>query len=249
MNNNKKTIEICAQSITSALAAQEGGANRIELCTALEVGGLTPSAATIVEAKRLLTIDICVLIRPRAGDFLYSDIEFEIIKKDILFCKEQGIQGVVVGILKENKEFDMDKMRELATLARPMQVACHRAFDQTPDGFAALEQLIELGYDRVLTCGQAENVAAGKEKLKQLVEKAQCRIAIMPGNGVTVENIADIISYTQVKDIHITAKELIISRMKGINDGLFGIKDSINNNYYETSLEIVKKAVEIVKNL
>ena len=243
MNNNKITLEICAQSITSAIAAQEGGANRIELCTALEVGGLTPSAATIIECKRLLTIDICVLIRPRAGDFLYSDIEFEIIKKDILFCKEQGIQGVVVGILKENKELDMDKMRELITLARPMQVACHRAFDQTPDGFAALEQLIELGYDRVLTCGQAENVVAGKDKLKQLVEKSQGRIAIMPGNGVTVENIADIVTYTQVKDIHLTAKELIISRMKGTNDDLFGIKDSINNNYYETSLSLVKQAV------
>ena len=249
VNQNKATIEICGQSITSAIAAQEGGANRIELCTALEVGGLTPSAATIVEAKRRLTIDICVLIRPRAGDFLYSDIEFEIIKKDILFCKEQGIQGVVVGILKENKEFDIDKMRELAALARPMQVVCHRAFDQTPNGFAALEQLIELGYDRVLTCGQAENVVTGKDKLKQFVEKANGRISIMPGNGVTVENIADIISYTQVKDIHLTAKELIISRMKGINDGLFGIKDSINNNYYETSLEIVKQVVKIVNGL
>lgn len=243
--SNQITVEICAQSITSALAAQEGGAHRIELCTALEVGGLTPSAATIMEAKRLLHIDICVLIRPRAGDFVYSPIEFDIIKKDIVFCKEQGIKGVVVGILKENKELDIEKMRELAEIARPMEVICHRAFDQTPDGFVALKQLIDMGYDRVLTCGQAENVVKGQEKLRKLVEVAQDRIQIMPGNGVTFENIKEILTHTHVKDIHLTAKNLIISRMKGVHDTDFGVKDAINNNYYETDITLVKQATRI----
>ncbi len=245
MKNNNLKVEICAHTITSALIAQEGGADRIELCMAIEVGGLTPSPATILAAKRLLKIEICVLIRPRSGDFLYSDLEFEIIKKDILFCKNNGVDGVVVGVLNENKELDVEKMRELAVLARPMQIACHRAFDQTPDGFIAMETLIELGYNRILTCGQATNVVAGKEKLKQLVEKSRGRIAIMPGNGVTVENIADIVSYTKVKDIHLTAKKLIVSQMKGRGGSLF-VKDAIENNYYETNLELVKKVVEIV---
>lgn len=246
-NTNKITVEICAQSITSALIAQEGGADRIELCSALEVGGLTPSYATLVEAKKRLTLNIAVLIRPRAGDFFYSDLEYEIIKKDIAFCKELGVQGVVVGVLKQNKELDVERMKELLELARPMQVACHRAFDQTPDGFKAMQQLIDLGYDRILTCGQAENVYAGKEKLKQLVEQADGRIAIMPGNGVTLDNIAEIVNVTQVKDIHLTAKELIISPMKSEADFLSDIKDAINNNYYETSLETVKQVVALLK--
>lgn len=245
MKSNKLNVEICAHTITSALVAQDGGADRIELCTAIEVGGLTPSPATIMEVRKRLTIDICVLIRPRSGDFLYSDLEYDIIKKDILFCKNNGVDGVVVGILNEHKELDNEKMRELALLARPMQIACHRAFDQTPDGFKAMETLIELGYDRILTCGQAGDVVAGKEKLRQLVEKANGRIAIMPGNGVTVDNISDIVSYTKVKDIHLTAKKLVISQMRGREGSLF-VKDAIDNNYYETSLEIVKKAVELV---
>ena len=239
---NKITVEICAQSITSAITAQEGGANRIELCTALEVGGLTPSPATIIEAVKRLDIPVCVLIRPRAGDFFYSDIEYDIIKKDIIFCKNNGVQGVVVGILKRNKDLDIEKMKELAELARPMQVACHRAFDQTPDGSKALEELIELGYDRILTCGQAQNVDAGKQTLQQLVEQANGRIAIMPGNGVTPENVEDILTFTHTTDIHLTAKYVIKSPLN--NE-----KDVINNDYSETNLETVKRVVELVKKL
>lgn len=248
MKKDKISVEICAHTITSALAAQQGGADRIELCSAIEVGGLTPSPATIVEVRRLLKIDICVLIRPRSGDFMYSDIEFDIIKKDILFCRSNGINGVVVGILDKNKEIDIERMRELEQLARPMQIVCHRAFDQTPDGIIAMEQLIKLGYDRILTCGQATDVLAGKVKLKQLVEQAKGRIAIMPGNGVTVDNIQDVLNVSGAKDIHLTAKQLMISQMTGKAQGLF-VKDAIDNNYYETSLDLVKKAVEKVGNL
>lgn len=246
MRKNKIKVEICAQSLTSALIAQEGGADRIELCAALEIGGITPSYATLKEVKKRLNIEICVLIRPRGGDFFYSDLEYEIIKQDILFCKELGVDGVVVGVLRRNKEIDTDKMKELLELARPMQVACHRAFDQTPDGLVAMEQLIELGYDRILTCGQAEDVLRGKEKLKQLIEKANGRIAIMPGNGVTLENAMEILNHTKAQDIHMTAKQLIISPMKNENDFLNGIKDAINNNYYETSLDTVKKIISLI---
>jgi copper homeostasis protein len=248
LKNNIIQLEICAQSLTSALIAQEGGADRIELCMALEVGGLTPSPATLVEARRLLTIDICVLVRPRAGDFFYSDVEFDLIKKDIQFCKEHGMNGIVVGVLTENQEIDVPRMRELAALAKPMQVACHRAFDQTPDAFKAMEQLIDMGYDRILTSGQKDDVVAGKPLLKELIIKANGRIAIMPGNGVRVENMADILKTTGARDIHMTAKQLIVSGKNSDTGSLFNMKNALNNNYYETDLGQVQKAVEIVKN-
>ncbi len=248
MKNNKITLEICAQSITSALTAQEGGADRIELCTALEVGGLTPSPSTLLEARRLLKIDICVLVRPRSGDFCYSNLEFEVLKKDILFCKEHGMNGVVVGVLKPNQELDIERMTALVTLARPMQIACHRAFDQTPDGLKALEQLISMGYDRILTSGQKGSVEEGKMFLKTLVEQAKGRIAIMPGNGVTVQNVADILATTGAKNIHLTAKNLVIGKQE-TNDSPFNfnMKNALANNYYETDLVQVKKVVAILK--
>ena len=243
MKNNTIQVEICAQSLTSALIAQEGGADRIELCTALEVGGLTPSFATITEARRLLKIKICILIRPRAGNFCYSDLEYDLIKKDIIFCKEQGIDGVVVGCLKPNQEYDLVRMAELEKLARPMQIVSHRAFDQTPDGFKAMEQLIELGYDRILTSGQKGSVEEGKMMLKALVEQAKGRISIMPGNGVTAENIADILTVSGAEDIHFTAKNLVISQQ---NAGGFNMKSALANNYYETDLAIVKRAIAAI---
>jgi copper homeostasis protein len=244
LNNNKIKLEICAHTLTSALIAQEGGADRIELCAAIEVGGITPSPNTILEARRLLHIDICVLVRPRSGDFCYSDLEFEVLKKDILFCKEQGINGVVVGVLKPNQELDIERMTELLKLARPMQVACHRAFDRTPDGLKTMEQLISIGYDRILTSGQKDSVSEGKNYLKTLVEAAKGRIAIMPGNGVTVENMADILTTTGVKDIHATAKNLVIGKQDD-SGGLFGfnMKNALANNYYETDLELVKQMI------
>jgi copper homeostasis protein len=249
LKNNKITLEICAHTLTSAVTAQEGGADRIELCAAIEIGGITPSPSTLLEARRLLHIDICVLVRPRSGDFCYSDLEFEVLKKDILFCKEHGMNGVVVGVLKPNQELDIERMTELVKLARPMQIACHRAFDQTPDGLKAMEQLITMGYDRILTSGQKGSVEEGKLFLKQLIEKAQGRIAIMPGNGVTVENAADILTVTGAKDIHMTAKTLVIGKQAESEGISFNMKNALANNYYETDLGQVKKMVEILQTI
>jgi copper homeostasis protein len=250
MKNNKITLEICAHTITSALVAQEGGADRIELCAAIEVGGITPSPSTLLEARRLLKIEICVLVRPRSGDFCYSDVEFEVLKKDILFCKQNGMDGVVVGVLKPNQELDIERMTELVKLARPMQIACHRAFDQTPDGMKAMEQLISMGYDRILTSGQKNSVEEGKMYLKQLVEAATGRISIMPGNGVTVQNTAEILKTTGAKTIHMTAKGLVIGKEAESEGGFsFNMKNALANNYYETDLAQVKKVVEILGKL
>jgi copper homeostasis protein len=241
-----KIIEICAQSLTSAVAAQEGGAHRIELCTALEVGGLTPSPATMLAAKRLLTIPVCVLIRPRAGDFIYSDLEFETIKNDVLWCKQNGMDGVVVGILTTDGTFDLPKMREIAEIARPMQVVSHRAFDQTPDASAALEQLINIGFDRVLTSGQAQNVVLGRDILRGLVEQANGRITIMPGNGVNLDNIKDLIVHTGATDFHTTAKSVVKSPMPTFQDSVsFNLGGGRENDYFETDVELVKKIVAL----
>jgi copper homeostasis protein len=241
----KIQIEICAQSLTSAVAAQEGGADRIELCTALEVGGLTPSPATMLEAKRLLNIPVCVLIRPRAGDFIYSDLEFACIKRDVEWCKQNGMDGIVVGILTKDATFDLPKMREIAEIARPMQVVCHRAFDQTPDASEALEQLIELGFDRVLTSGQAKNVVVGRDILRGLVEQANGRITVMPGNGVNLGNLKDLILHTKATDFHATAKNVVKSPMPILTNSVsFNLDGGRENDYFETDVEIVKKMVE-----
>ena len=239
-------IEICAQSLTSAVNAQKGGAHRIELCTALEVGGLTPSPATMLEARRLLTIPICVLVRPRPGDFIYSDLEFETIKRDIIWCKENGMDGVVVGILTKNGTFDLGKMRELVEIARPMEIASHRAFDQTPNAAEALEQLIALGFDRVLTSGQAQNVVLGRDILRGLVEQAVGRITIMPGNGVNVENLKDLIAYTKATEFHTTAKSVVHSPLIVQQDSVsFNLGGGRENDYFETDVALVEKIVAI----
>lgn len=233
-------LEICAQSLTSALAAQAGGAHRIELCSALEVGGLTPSYATLVEVRKQLSIEVCVLIRPRAGDFFYSDIEFDLIKKDILFCKEQGIEGIVAGILNQNRTLDLKKMDILARLAYPMDIICHRAFDQTPDPFIAMIELQNMGFQRILTSGQAQNAMDGKEILRGLVEAAQGKIDIMPGAGVNPINVQELLNYTHATTIHTSAKAKIKSTIQDKPDGWR------DNDYWETDLAIVKQLVSLI---
>lgn len=233
-------LEICTQSLTSALAAQAGGAHRIELCSALEVGGLTPSYATLIETRKQLSIEICVLIRPRAGDFFYSDVEFDLMKKDILFCKQQGAEGIVVGVLNQNRTLDLKKMDILTQLAYPMDIVCHRAFDQTPDPFEALSQLQNLGFQRILTSGQAQNAVDGKEILRGLVEAANGKIEIMPGAGVNPNNIQELINYTKATTIHTSAKAKIKSSVQDKTDGWR------DNDYWETDVDIVKQLVSLI---
>jgi copper homeostasis protein len=233
-------LEICAQSLTSALAAQEGGAHRIELCAALEVGGLTPSYATLIEVRKQLSIDVCVLIRPRAGDFFYNENEFNLIKQDILLCKQLGMEGVVVGMLHEDRTIDLKSMGIMAQLAYPMDIICHRAFDQTPDPFVALEQLKNLGFQRILTSGQAQFAMDGKEILRGLVEAAQDKIDIMPGSGVNIDNIQSLISFTKARTVHTSAKAKMKSAIIDIPEGWR------DNDFWETDIQIVKQLVSLI---
>ena len=183
-------LEICASSFQSALNAQQAGAHRIELCTELGVGGLTPSYGLLRRVMEELTIPVNVLIRPRSGDFTYSAKELAIMKEDIQLCKELGCAGVVVGILKKDLTIDEEKTKELLGLARPLSVTFHRAFDWTTDPSLALDQLVEIGVDRILSSGQATSAPSGIELLKKLQTQADHRLEILPGGGINEKNIA-----------------------------------------------------------
>lgn len=199
-------LEICANSVASALAAQDGGASRIELCQQLEVGGVTPSAGQILLVRQQLSIGVHVLIRPRAGDFCYSDLEFDEIRKDVEFCRSAGCDGVVIGVLHADGRVNVERTRELVHLAGPMKVTFHRAFDRSRDPFEALEAIISAGCHRILTSGQQDRAEDGVQLLKDLVEKANSRIEIMPGSGVTESNMLEILRISGAKSIHSSAK-------------------------------------------
>lgn len=238
-------MEVCANSLTSALAAQEGGAVRVEFCDNLPEGGTTPSYAQIKLAKELLHILVYPIIRPRGGDFLYSDLEFRLMKEDVKICKSLNCDGVVIGILKADGSIDKERCAELIALARPMKVTFHRAFDMCNDLEKALEELIELGCERVLTSGAEASALLGAEKLKGLITQAAGRISIMPGAGVKTENIAEIIRITGAKEFHASAKHAVKSDMKFRNPGL-SMGTSVDEFSYDlTDAATVKKLIEL----
>ncbi len=206
-------IEICANGLQSAINAQTAGATRVELCDNLYEGGTTPSPATIKLARKYLKIKLHVLIRPRGNDFLYDNLEMEMIKEDIRFCKEIGCDGVVVGFLKSDGTVDVERTREIVKLAHPMKVTFHRAFDMTPDPFEALENIIESGADRILTSGQQNKAPDGIDLIKKLVTQANGRIIIMPGAGINELNIKKMIAQSGAKEFHLTGMEMVNSKM------------------------------------
>lgn len=200
-------FEVCANSVESCVEAQRGGADRVELCAGIPEGGTTPSYGDIVMARKLLiTTKLHVIIRPRGGDFLYSDLEREIMLEDVRMARRLGVDGVVFGVLTSDGDIDMDFMRQLMAESEGMSVTFHRAFDVCRNPFLALEQIIELGCDRILTSGQMPKAEDGVDLLKQLVEKAGDRIIIMPGCGVNAGNIAKIAQITGAKEFHFSAR-------------------------------------------
>ncbi|HNW74887.1 MAG TPA: copper homeostasis protein CutC [Bacteroidales bacterium] len=207
-------LEACVNSAMSAVEAQKGGAGRVELCENLHDGGTTPSAGAIIIAREKLHIGLFVMIRPRGGDFLYSDDEFRIMQSDIRFAKEAGADGVVFGILNSDGTIDRERMKQLAELARPMGITCHRAFDMTPDPYQSMEDLIGLGIDRILTSGQRPTAPLGADLIRELILKADGRIIIMPGSGVKEHNIVDLRDRTGATEFHIHLEKQEPSRMK-----------------------------------
>jgi copper homeostasis protein len=214
-------VEICVDSVAGALAAQEGGAHRVELCDNLMEGGTTPSAGTVKVARKKLSIGIQVIIRPRGGDFLYSDDEMDVMREDVLMAKSLGADGVVIGMLTANGDIDVPRTEELIRLARPMNVTFHRAFDMCRGPKQGLEALVKLGIDRVLTSGQEASCVEGMELLAELQRQAAGRIIVMPGGGITPRNVKRIVESTGVQEIHLSARKSVPSGMEFRNDRVF----------------------------
>jgi copper homeostasis protein len=207
-------LEIAANSVASALAAQEGGAGRVELCTALELGGLTPSHAQIALARERLRIPLYVLIRPRAGDFLYGELECETMLRDIESCASLGCDGVVLGVLDAEGRVDTARCRPLIAAAGKLGVTFHRAFDLSRDPAQALDEIVALGCERILTSGTQGSAADGNALIRELVEQAGDRIVVMPGAGITAQNIAALATATGAHEFHASAKHQLPSGMR-----------------------------------
>ena len=210
-------LEVCVDTIDGAVAAQQGGADRIELCASLFEGGITPSAATIEVARHHLTIGINVMIRPRGGDFCYSELEQAVMRRDVEIAKDLGADGVVIGALLPDASIDQDLTADLIRLARPLSVTFHRAFDLTPDPAAALDTLIALGVDRLLTSGQEASALEGSDLIAALVQQAADRIVVMAGGGIHERNIARIVHLTAVPEAHMSGRSLVESPMTARN--------------------------------
>lgn len=215
-------LEIAANSVASARAAEAGGAARVELCSALELGGLTPSHATIAIAREGLGIPVHVLIRPRAGDFVFDDLECAVMRRDIEACESLGCAGVVIGALTADGEVDMPHCRALMDAARGLSVTFHRAFDFARDPERALEAVIALGCHRLLTSGQAADALTGAPLIRTLIEQARGRITIMPGGGIDARNIAAIAQATGAREFHASAKVRVADRMRHTGIGGMG---------------------------
>lgn len=238
-------MEVCANSVTSALAAQMGGAIRVELCDNLPEGGTTPSYSQIALAKKSLSIKVYPIIRPRGGDFLYSDLEFSIMKEDIKVCKSLNCDGVVIGILKADGSIDKERCAELIATAKPMPVTFHRAFDMSNDLEQSLEDIIELGCERILTSGGESSAYNGIEILAKLNKKANGRIIIMPGAGISADNIQEIIKITGAIEFHASAKHAMKSEMQFRNPKLNMGSITDEFSYDLTDTETVKKLIEL----
>lgn len=200
-----KLLEIACFNLDSALIAQASGADRIELCENYSLGGITPTPSIILQAKKQITIPIHVIIRPRGGNFLYKESEISEMKKNILFCKENKVNGIVFGVLNSQNEIDLKICKELISLAKPMSVTFHRAIDSCHNIERSIEQLIELGVDRVLTSGGKGNCIDNLSTLKDLQAKLGTKIKIMPGGGIRSTNISEIAKITNTNEFHSAA--------------------------------------------
>ncbi len=217
---NGLLFEVCVDSLEAALAAQEGGGDRVELCADLLEGGTTPSAGTVQLVTERLRIPVNVIIRPRGGDFCYSAAEFEVMQRDIEMVRAWGAHGVVIGVLNPDGTVDLPRTRALIEAARPLSVTFHRAFDMTRDPYAAMEALIGLGVDRVLTTGQESSALEGLDLIADLVRRYGHRIIVMPG-GITERTAARVVAGSGAREFHFAALRPTDGRMVWRNERVF----------------------------
>ncbi len=242
-------LEICCYSVQSAINAEIAGADRIELCAGVHEGGTTPSAACIKQTIELVKIPVHVIIRPRGADFCYSDLEFDCMLKDIEHCKEMGVQGIVSGVLLADGEIDCVRTKQLLEASDSINFTFHRAFDMVKDQMKALDELIELGVDRILTSGGEQVALKGSETIKILIEKAADRLVVMPGSGISEENIDLLRTKTKAKEFHCSAKVLKKGKMQYKNPQIaMGGEESVPEfEFFEADCNKIRKIVSILK--
>ncbi len=238
-------IEIATTDFTTTRSAVEGGADRIELCAALSDGGTTPTYGTIKKCKESFDVQLFPIIRSRSGDFLYTDEEFELMMEDLKLCKELGCDGVVIGLLKKDGTIDKMRTAKMIDTAYPMEVTFHRAFDRCKDPFEALEQLIEIGCQRILTSGQQPAAPDGIDLIAQLIKAADDRIIIMPGSGVRKENIKELADKTGAVEFHSSLRNKQKSKMDFIHPAFSGSQESYFNPFIDVAEVIdLRKALK-----
>lgn len=223
-------LEVACFNFTATLQAYRAGADRIELCDNVAEGGTTVSRGTLIYARNMIPIPIFPMIRPRGGDFVYSNDEFEIMKKEVLFCKELGFEGLVLGCLTNDGDIQIAQVSELIELAYPLEVTFHKAFDRTREPLKALEQLIALGCSRILTSGQKNTALAGCTLIAQLCSLAEDKIIIMPGGGVRANNLQDLITKTKATEYHSACRAVYKSQAYS--------PDSITDDLSYTTVDI-----------
>ena len=246
----KYILESCVDSVESALAAAKGGADRLELCANLIIGGTTPSPALFEEIRKVSPIRIHALIRPRFGDFCYTDYEFAMIRREVAMYREMRAEGVVIGILNPDGSLNMEQMEILMEEAGGMSVTLHRAFDVCRDPFEALDQAKKLGIHTILTSGQKNSASAGRDLLKELTERAGDAIDIMAGGGVNAQMIRELAPYTGAHVFHMSGKITLDSRMEyrreGVNMGLPSLSEF---EIWRTKAENIRAAREVLDSL
>jgi copper homeostasis protein len=238
-------FEICVDSIAGVRAAERAGAARVELCAGLIEGGITPSLGMIEAATRGARVGVQVIIRPRGGDFVYSPAELEVMERDIAAAKRAGATGVVIGLLTPDGLVDVEQTRRLVELARPLAVTFHRAIDMSVDAMAALDRLIELGIERVLTSGQEATALEGSAVIAALRRRAAGRIIVMPGGGITERTVGRVLAETGVTEVHFAALAELPSPMRHRNPSAFmgGALRSPEYARLETSEALIRATI------
>lgn len=235
-------LEICVDSMASALAAWRGGADRLELCSYLPAGGLTPSFGLMKVCKEKIPLPIHVMIRPREGNFFYSGDEFETMKADVCQAKQLGFEGLAFGLLTENGHPDLPRINELIRLARPMKICFHRAFDVCADPFSALEELIGCGIDMILTSGQRIKAEAGAARIAELNRLAAGRLLIMPGSGINDRNIFSLAASTGLNCFHLSARKIIHNPSLSAQHAIpMGRDDNPGSDLHMADEEMIRK--------
>ena len=235
-------LEVCIDSVASAIAAERGGAKRVELCAGLTDGGITPTLGMIEAVREAVDLEIMVILRPRGGDFLYAEAECKVMEKDLHQIKGLGIQGVVFGALLPDGSIDRDTTLRVKEWAGELDFTFHRAFDMCADPYKAIEDLMEIGIPRLLTSGQAATAPLGQSLIKSLVERAGSDLTVMPGGGIYTDNVKSLVSFTQVKEIHATCRKSVESGMKFTRSGVYmGIEGSDEYSWKVSDPQIVQE--------